>query len=537
MIVVALIAVDMTPVLPGGENGGAKIVALELLLSLRKASPGDEFLILTSSWNHGELSALDGVNMRRLCVLRKERTPSQTEPSRFPSRAERLGRRVYHSLKRRLMPILPARQPLRSRGVDLLFCPFTAPTYFDPAIPLVSVVHDLQHVNYPQFFAPLEIDHRNAFMSDVKRKASAVICVSGYVRDTVLKHLGTQPDRTFAVPNSFQGRLLATESEPSGNRLSELGVAECDYMFYPANFWEHKNHRMLMTAYGMFLSRAKGKTVDLVFTGALSDRRKQLEDDAARMGLSERVHFLGFVDPEAFRAVLGGCRFLVFPSLYEGFGMPVLEAMALGKPVLCSNVTSLPEVAGDAALYFDPRKPEEIAVCIERILSEEPLARRLGEMGRKRSEKFNQAEMTRSYLHIFHQTIRNPSFSSGWVTGVYGDGWTAGEAVFALGGSGKKRVLEIDLQAPAHIPHSFLKLKLTDDCRTLKKMKVGRGERLTIRQALDGGCRTVTLSVSPLFCPADYGENDDVRHLGIMCMDCALVFAGGERRPFLKGGN
>jgi len=172
-------------------------------------------------------------------------------------------------------------------------------------------------------------------------------------------------------------------------------------MFYPANFWPHKNHSMLLTAYGMFLAHNPHSPLDLVFTGALNGGEDAIKQAVSQMGLAKRVHFLGFVPQEELAAVWFGCEFLIFPSLYEGFGIPVLEAMSIGKPVLCSDRTSLPEVAGDAALYFDPRSPRALLECIEKITTDTSLRSALVEKGRSRAELFHPDDMTGKYLEIF----------------------------------------------------------------------------------------------------------------------------------------
>jgi glycosyltransferase involved in cell wall biosynthesis len=189
------------------------------------------------------------------------------------------------------------------------------------------------------------------------------------------------------------------------SHLRDLHIGVSPYLFYPANFWPHKNHHLLITAYGMYLSRNPGREMDLVFTGALDDARRDLQEKVRRMGLEQHVHFLGYLPDDQLTAVWKGCSFLIFPSLYEGFGIPVLEAMQFGKPVLCSNVTSLPEVAGDAALYFDPRKPAEIVHCLERIIGNGELSADLVNRGYERLSLFQSREMVTRYLHCIEKMI------------------------------------------------------------------------------------------------------------------------------------
>ena len=407
----ALIAVDMTPVRPCGENGGAKILVLELLKSFQKMAPDNHFLLLTANWNDDELSALDAPNMSRLCVLTEEGDKINIHQPR--GRISRRLVKLYRGLRRRFKKYLPQRSgPLASQGVDLLFCPFTAPTYAEQGIKVVSIVYDLQHLKFPQFFSQDEIDARNGFFEEVRFRADYIVCISEQVRQSVIRYLKTDPKKTSTVHICIQSELRIPDGLDISACLKELGIIKRPYMFYPANFWPHKNHLMLLTAFNIFLSRHPECEIDLVFTGALDKFQEVLKTAVKGLGLSERVHFLGFVSREQLAAVLKGCQFLVFPSLYEGFGIPLLEAMAFGKPVICSNTTSLPEVGAEAALYFDPRIPAEMVSCMEKIVFRKSLRSNMKKRGLRRASEFMTEDMARNYLDIIYSAINNngPSF-------------------------------------------------------------------------------------------------------------------------------
>jgi len=401
---VALIAVDMTPLLPGGENGGVKLLALELLKGFQNQSPEHEFLLLTTSGNHQALAFLDGPRTRRLCVIDRHLAIPPVKPG-LPARIVRRLRRISRLLRRQYRERRPWKGPLSARGVDALFCPFTAPTYAEPKIPVISIVCDLQHKDYPQFFTPEELDLRESIFSEVGRRADAIICISESTRASVIQHLKVDPDRTRAIPVCIQSRLAASGTAVLSGELRELHIDERPYMFYPANFWPHKNHLMLVAAYGMFAARNPDCRLDLVFTGALDEAQRDLKHKVRCMGLERQGHFLGYLPEAQVTAVWKGCSFLIFPSLYEGFGIPVLEAMQFGKPVVCSKVTSLPEVAGDAALYFDPRKPFEMVQCLEKMIGDEALHADLIRRGDARLSSFRPEEMVKQYLQCIEAVI------------------------------------------------------------------------------------------------------------------------------------
>jgi glycosyltransferase involved in cell wall biosynthesis len=159
------------------------------------------------------------------------------------------------------------------------------------------------------------------------------------------------------------------------------------YLFFPGHTWHHKNHRAAVSALAI-LCRA-GADLTLVCTGGQREAQPALERLVAENGLEGRVLFLGYVPREAMPALYSGARCLVFPSLFEGFGLPVLEAMSCGCPVVCSNATSLPEVAGEAALLIDPNNPEAIAEAIRSVHENDGLRTSLAARGVKRAQLFS----------------------------------------------------------------------------------------------------------------------------------------------------
>lgn len=413
------IAIDLTPLLPGAENGGAKKVATQLVQSLSRLRQDCRFTLLTSSWSHGELSFLDAPNVRRLCMQDPGRSiaPFSSVPG---SRVRHLLRRwasssippALRSAAKRALRFLLAHRRLRSGvvrqlGVDLLFCPFTMPFYYDSTVPVVSIIYDLQYRYYPQFFKSEDLLSREENFRITCRLADRLICISEYVRQTVLEDAHLPGDRVTAIPI----RLFTTLKKPGRETilasLRKHALGEDEFFFYPANFWPHKNHAMLFTAFGMWRARHPSSRLRLLCTGAPDERMASLRDAAWRMGLAEWIRLPGFLAEEEFSALLASCQALIFPSLYEGFGMPVLEAMSFGKPVLCSNVTSLPEVAGDAAYYLDPKKPEEILTAMQRINVDPQLRADLVKRGYQRAAAFGDADqMAREYLSVFEETLK-----------------------------------------------------------------------------------------------------------------------------------
>ena len=380
----------MTPLGPGGQNGGSGLVATSLVREMARLKPDWDLTLLTSSTSHDELAAFDDNNVWRQCVLNNETpdTPSRT-----------LARRVIGGLPLAVrVPIKKAVWKLRHRGpangiqADLMLCPFTSCNFWQPGLPLAVIVHDLQHVAYPQFFLKEQRLHRDQHLRDAAEHADAVVCVSDFVRQTLTEYLAIEGTQLVTI---HHGLLQRFERPPDAAKQGT-------YLLYPANFWPHKNHALLFDALAEFRRRRPASSLKLVCTGAPSDAMNALRE---RQG-AEAVEFAGYVSEEGFASLLDNCAALIYPSLYEGFGMPVLEAMARGKPVLCSRLASLQEVAGEAARYFDATSCEDIVRAIVSLVDDpEPTATRV-KCGRERAEQFGDAEpMTRAYIDLFERIL------------------------------------------------------------------------------------------------------------------------------------
>src|SRR5262249_42109345 len=158
-------------------------------------------------------------------------------------------------------------------------------------------------------------------------------------------------------------------------------------IFYPAITWPHKNHIALLKALAVL--REKGTIIPLVASGHQQEFYRTIEQWIRQLHLQDQVRFVGFVDSIELQCLYRLCRGLAFPSKFEGWGLPVTEAFSLGVPVACSNVTSLPEVAGDAALLFDPDQPEQIADAVYKIWTDDTLRATLVQRGKDRSKLFS----------------------------------------------------------------------------------------------------------------------------------------------------
>lgn len=535
-VAIKRVAVDLTPILPGGKNGGAKVFIIYLMEKLMDLSPKTQFILLTHAASHAELAFLDRPNVCRFVVLGHVHAPSllvrvrkqlASLAARLPSAlsfsAYTIGARFYARLKRR-----SANLDLAELGADLLFCPFTAPTYFSPNIPTVCTVYDLQYKAYPQFFSPEDVAHRGYTFREACRRSSMLVAISEFSRAAALRECSVGPERIRTVPLRMARRICSrTLSPPPQTVRKGLGEDET-YLVYPANYWKHKNHEMLLAAFSLLCrSPVRLYAVKLVFTGASDSRQHWLSRAANSMGLNDSVLFLGYVSDEDLGELIANSRGLVFPSLYEGFGLPVIEAMAAGVPVACSDITALPEVVGDAAILFDPRRPADIARALHSLISDTDLRTELIERGRGRAKIFGDGDrMAREYWEAFETAINN-SRSFDYVSGLYGDGWVGETLQIQLIARTVQGEFHIAFESPDWAPHPEAFVHITCKSVSSGKLQVSRGQTVRWSCRLVPRVSVIEISITPSFVPAALNMGNDQRRLSLLVKSCYLKLEDG----------
>ena len=242
-------------------------------------------------------------------------------------------------------------------SADVVHLPFSVPA--PPAlssVPLVQTLLDVQHLELPQMFSGTELAYRARLYDRTARHADAVITISHAAKDQIVSRLGVPPERVF----------VAHLGVDTARFQPQLGPRD-DVVFYPARGWPHKNHARLIEAVRLLRRTRPG--LRLVLTGGGLESLGPVPD---------WVEVRGLVPAEEITRLYATAGCLAFPSLFEGFGLPPLEAMASGCPVAASTAGSIPEVVGDAAVLFDPTDPAAIAEGISRALDAPPALVRAG---------------------------------------------------------------------------------------------------------------------------------------------------------------
>jgi len=530
------IAIDLTSVLPGEENCESNTFILELLPQLSKMAPQTQFVLLTQAASHNELAVLDQLNMRRQMVV----GPIGTNSLRYhlarivhriisflPIRPQSILNHLSYKLKMRLK-LSRSGTLMSDISADLLYCPFTAPNYFEPGIPTVCTIFNLQHKNYAEFFNLDQVMQNDNIFMEACRRATALSAMSNYLRDTAIVHGNLDPQRIRTIYLRRENHFLF-KTENDNRILKLLGLKQYRYLFYPANFLKHKNHEMLITAFGMACQIGLSKDIKLVLTGTPGEGLDWLMSAVNAMNLGDRVIFPGHLPNNEIAALMANCLGVVFPSLYEDFCLPVIEAMAVGVPVACSNTTSLPEVAADAAILFDPRIPTEITKAFIILAEDEKLRTRHIETGRKRAIEFSDNErMAREYLELFQYALTSEK-QINLLTGVYNDGWAGPFIEIHTAPALSAQTLEIEFSALKWLPHTRLSIQAIHGGKNHGlPIKLDRGTNIVLSLPIESTGDWYKLRISPTFVPAQLSHCDDQRELSAMIKRCRIVRGNGE---------
>jgi glycosyltransferase involved in cell wall biosynthesis len=294
---------------------------------------------------------------------------------------------------------------LRREGVDL----FHAPHYvLPPLTPVRSVVtiHDCIHLRFPQYLPnKLGYAYARGSLWFATHRSSRIMTVSEASKRDILRYFRVPEGKIDVIHNAIDERFGLMPAEEEIARVRERYQLNDPFVLYAGNIKPHKNLERLIEAFHM-LRRGDLEHVKLLIIGDEISKYATLRRAVHRYKLHKHVRFFGFVPDETLAVLYRLASVFVFPSLYEGFGLPPLEAMASGTPVVTSNVSSLPEVVGDAALLVDPYEPEAIAHAIRQVLTDQALREDLVRRGLERVGLFSWDRSVRRVREIYAETAR-----------------------------------------------------------------------------------------------------------------------------------
>jgi glycosyltransferase involved in cell wall biosynthesis len=365
--------------LGSGVFGGVEQFVIGIAAGLSALAEGDEeYLFLThpehEEWLTPYVAGPCGVMHPRLGYRRRRaRALRKAAIERIPL----IGPR--HSVR-------PSDGTIEAAGIDVIHFPFQ--DAFTTDIPSIYQPHDLQHLHLPELFSRWQRQRRETIYRTHCERAEAVVTMTSWGRRDLIESYGLPEDKVWVVPGAS---VLPEYPEPSAAELAEIRARLAlpgSFLLYPAQPWPHKNHTRLLEALSLIRDRT-GTSIPLVCSGAPARAFRRVRDRARELGLETTTFFPGFVSPKELRGLYELATALVFPSRFEGWGLPICEAFSVGLPVGSSSATGLPELVGDAGLIFDPGDGDGMADRVQRLWQDEGLRRELSERGRERGRSFS----------------------------------------------------------------------------------------------------------------------------------------------------
>jgi glycosyltransferase involved in cell wall biosynthesis len=288
-----------------------------------------------------------------------------------------------------------------ARGLDVIHYAMTIPLPHVSDLPTVVALQDVQHREHPEWFSRSELLFRRFAYDGAARRASRVVTATQHARDQIVERLGIERDRIDVIAHGIDhDRFSLSPAAGDAERLAPLALPE-RFLLYPANMWPHKNHERLVEA----LARSHDRDVHLALSGQDYGRLDALLEHARRLDVAGRVIHLGHVAADVLPALYRRAQGMIFPSLFEGFGLPLLEAMACGCPVAASDRSALPEVLGDAGLLFDATDVDDVAAAIDRLAADDRGRDAVVQVGLARALEFTWERCAAAHVRTFELAV------------------------------------------------------------------------------------------------------------------------------------
>ena len=296
---------------------------------------------------------------------------------------------------------------LKRYDADVYHSPYYLMPY-RPGVPTMLTIHDLIPQLFPRY---VSLQARLIFRLTTTlalRCATQVISVSDATRRDLQEYYSLSSQGITTIPEAASPQFQPLPGGAVTEIRRKYRLPESYSLYFGSNK-PHKNLTRLVEAWDHLLTVCSRDTMALVIAGQWDERYPEAKRAATRLGLEQNIHFLGPVAEDDLPALYNGATVFVFPSLYEGFGLPVVEAMACGCAVVCADAASLPELAGDAALLVNPREPRAIANAVQALLEDESLRRELRQRALRRAAQFSWSRTGKETLSIYRRLLRTSS--------------------------------------------------------------------------------------------------------------------------------
>ncbi len=321
----------------------------------------------------------------------------QDLPERF------IQRRVSTNPFVRLGFDIPTR--LRRDRPDVLHVQYTGPL-FCPT-PLVVSVHDVSFLEHPEYFTPFRAAQLRCTVRRTVRAASRILTVSEFSKRSILEAYQLDEEKVEVLPNGVSSTFRPISRELAQRALKESRGLEAPFVLTVGDLQPRKNHLGLIRAFEQMIQAHPQLPHHLVVVGKSTWYEPTIQAAVRRSSVASRIHFTGFVPDDELLRLYGACDLFVYPSFYEGFGLPILEGMACGRAVACSNTSGMLEVADSATILFDPHSENEIVLAMRDLLLNPELRSRMERLGMQRASIFSWERTAARTLELYYQVAGN----------------------------------------------------------------------------------------------------------------------------------
>ncbi|MBU1110662.1 glycosyltransferase family 4 protein [Patescibacteria group bacterium] len=356
-----------------------------------------------------ELSLIDTTNNYTV-ILRQDGFENYTPPN--PNFKKILADYAPYSFAEQILLTIKL---LKQRPDLVHFTNFNIPLLYPGAY--VLTIHDLIHMSHSTFGSstrslPYYYFKKIVYFFAIRlaaHRAKKILVPSEATKKDIIRHLKVSPLKIVVTHEGLDSKLTSNKKvfKNKSNQVLEKYGIKCPYLLYVGTMYQHKNHRRLIKAHKMGFNPQRGLNPKLVLVGKVDTFSHQLKKEVDQAGMTNQIIFPGFTAPggyapdEDLHVLYQNALAYIFPSLKEGFGIPILEAQAQGLPVLCSRISCLPEIAGDSALYFDPYSEEDIADKIRKVMEDKKLRGQLISNGYQNIKRFSWEKMARETLSVY----------------------------------------------------------------------------------------------------------------------------------------
>jgi len=288
------------------------------------------------------------------------------------------------------------------KGVDIVveprhFGPFNLPKN----IKRVTVIHDLSPIHYPQWHQFISSKLQQLFLPSILKRADHIITNSNFTAQDVINYFPFTKDKTSGI---LLGKEDFFKPKPNLSLLAKLGL-KAPYLLHTGTIEPRKNLSLLVKAFEQ-IKKEQSTNLQLVLVGKLGWKSESLQEQINVSPFKKDILLLGYVERTVLPTIYTGAKAFVYPSYFEGFGLPVLEAMSCGTPVIVSNVSSLPEIIGTAGLVFSPNNQDQLVKRINKVLEDESLQQALSKKSLQQAAKFSWHKTAQETLQIFEQLMK-----------------------------------------------------------------------------------------------------------------------------------